>query len=41
MLSTCAVRREQLAIESILSTSAISNSWRRIWPIALVPLSVF
>jgi hypothetical protein len=41
MLSTSVVRRKQLAIESILSTSAISNSWRRIWPNASVPLSVF
>jgi len=34
----CAARRKQLAIASTLSTSAISNSWRRIWQTASVPL---
>jgi hypothetical protein len=40
-LSTCAARRKQLAIESILSTSAISNSWRRIWQTASAPLRTY
>jgi len=41
MLSTSAVRRMQLAIESVLSTFVISNSWHQIEPIASVRLSIF
>ncbi len=40
-LSTYAARRRLLAIEFTLSTSAISNSWLRIWQTASVPLRFF
>jgi hypothetical protein len=39
--STYVARRRLLAIEFILSTSAISNSWLRIWQTASAPLRFF